>query len=72
VSHKTPPAFEIRMQLVTGRQAKAETPNKESASVLLPGLQANNDVKSFQVFDPEGPVAPEAFNLSSAFFTKWR
>lgn len=65
--------YELVGETMAGLQTSAKTEDKESMRVLLPGMQASNDVKSFRVFQTTvGLVKPEHFQLSSAFFTKWK
>lgn len=65
--------YELVGETITGAQTSAKTEDKESMRIMLPGMQASNDVKSFRVFQTgTGTVRPDHFELSQAFFTKWK
>lgn len=65
--------YELVGETVTGIQTSAKTLDKESMRILLPGMEASVDVKSFRVFQSAvGKVKPEHFEMSSVFFKKWQ
>lgn len=65
--------YKLKAETIMGYKTFAQTADKESMRIMLPGMQASNDVKSFEVTNTElGHVKPEHFQFSSAFFTKWK
>ena len=65
--------YKLIVETHMGLPHQATTNDKDSMRILLPGMQNSNDVKSFSVIEEgTGPVSPEYFNLSSAFFKKWQ
>lgn len=64
--------YEILIQTVTGEKTTLKGEGQTCIKVILPGLQSNDVVKLFSIFDSAGRTDPVQFALSRAIYTKWQ